>query len=201
MKCLILCSLLTVSALSLACKKQPQRAPEATAVLVGVVDSALPMSVLLDRFRSDIPKVDQLRSEILSRDTLIRRVVSAIASSDTAALQQLAVNRAEYAWLYFPTTKVSKPPYEAPPAFAWFQVEEKNRRGVLRALRELGGRRVELRGYHCDEQPTIEAENRMWTGCEVSIARDGQAPVNLRLFGAILERGGRFEVLSYQNDF
>ena len=111
------------------------------------------------------------------------------------------VNLAEYAWLYFPTTKVAKPPYEVPPAFAWFQVQEKNRRGSARALRELGGHRVALKSYRCDAEPTVEEQNRIWSGCAVTISRDGAVPVELKLFGAILERAGRFEVLSYQNDF
>lgn len=167
----------------------------------GVIDSALPMKVLLDRFRHDVPTVEALRAGAASRDELVRRVVGAMAHNDTATIARLTVNRAEYAWLYFPTTKVAQPPYEVPPALAWFQVQEKNRRGALRAVRELGGHRVILRGYHCDENPTVEAENRLWTGCAVAISRDGAAPVELRLFGAVLERGGRFAVLSYQNDF
>ncbi|HEY4306971.1 MAG TPA: hypothetical protein VGM82_21045 [Gemmatimonadaceae bacterium] len=165
-----------------------------------MIDSALPMAVLIDRFRRDLPRVDSLRGGATSRDELVKRVVAAMASNDTAALTHVTVSLGEYAWLYFPTTKVAQPPYEVPPGLAWFQVQEKNRRGALRAFRELGGHRITMKGYRCDESPTVEAQNRLWTGCAVSISRDGKA-VELKLFGAILERDGRFEVLSYQNAF
>ena len=167
----------------------------------GVIDSALPMDVMMARFRRDVPKVDKLHSDVTSRDELVRRIVSAMAKDDTTTLVNSTVNLAEYAWVYFPTAKVAKPPYEIPPALAWFQVQEKNRRGALRALRELGGHRVVLESYRCDEIPTIEDQNRIWTGCVVTISRDGTRVTDLRLFGGILERNGRFEVVSFQNDF
>lgn len=177
------------------------RSRAATLTTAAVIDSALPMDVLLDRFRRDIPKVEALRSDATSRDELVRRVVAAIADSDAVALERLSMNLGEFAWLYFPTTKVAAPPYEVPPALAWFQVQEKDRRGALRALRELGGHRVTLDGYRCDETPTLEGENRIWTGCTVSVSRDGAPTVTLRLFGAILERDNRFAILTYENDF
>ena len=124
-----------------------------------------------------------------------------MSKPDTTTLEQLALNRAEYAWLYYPSTTISKPPYELPPALAWFQLREKNRKGAVRALRELGGHTVVLRHYRCDPNATVEGDNRIWTGCIVTIVRDAAASVSLRLFGAIIERGGRFEVLSYENDF
>ncbi len=128
-------------------------------------------------------------------------VVDALAANDTAAFEALAVDRAEWAWLYFPSSTVARPPYELPPALAWFQLQERSRRGVLRALRELGGHRLDFSGYACAPEPNQEGENRLWTGCAVAIARDGGDPVTLRLFGAILERNGRFAVLSFTNDF
>jgi len=166
-----------------------------------VVDSAFPMDVQIERFRRGTPQVTHLRSDITSRDSLVRSIIAGLARSDTAALERLAVNVAEYAWLYFPTTKVAQPPYEVPPALAWFQVQEKNRRGALRALRELGGHRITFKSYHCDAEPAVEGQNRIWSGCVATFSRDGAAMVDLKLFGAILERSGRFEVLSYQNDF
>ena len=96
---------------------------------------------------------------------------------------------------------LAKPPYELPPALAWFQLQETNRKGALRALRELGGHELDYRGYTCGPEPSVEADNRVWTGCLVTVGRDGDAPIPLKLFGAILERDGRFAVLSYDNDF
>jgi hypothetical protein len=171
------------------------------AVTPGTVDSAISIDVALSRFRRDVAKTDRLHSNVASRDVLVREVVSALRRSDTASIERLALNLAEYAWLYYPTTAIARPPYELPPALAWFQLQEKNRKGALRALRELGGHRVDYLGYRCAPRPIIEGENRLWTRCVVTLSRDGAAPVSVRLFGAIIERRRRLEVLSYENDF
>lgn len=165
-----------------------------------VIDSVVPTDLAMDRFRKDLPQPDSLRG-VSSRDMLVLGIVEALRAGDTLAFERLAVNRAEWAWLFYPTNIQSKPPYELPPGLAWFQLQETNRKGVFRALRELGGHRLDYRGYRCDTQPVVEGDNRLWTGCRVTLARDAAAPITVRLFGAILERGGRFAVLSYANDF
>jgi hypothetical protein len=166
-----------------------------------VVDSVVPIEIALERFRKDLPQPAGLSGGATHRDTLVRHVIDALRDSDTAAFERLAVNRAEWAWLYYPTNILARPPYELPPALAWFQLQETNRKGVFRALRELGGRGLDYRGYTCNASPGVEGENRIWTGCLVTLGRDGAEPVALRIFSAILERGGRFAVLSYHNDF
>jgi len=188
-----------------ACEARAPRSDSAEAAespaTKGVVDSVLPMDVALDRFRADLEEPDRMRSGADTRDALVQGVMDALAANDTTAFEGLAVNRAEWAWLYFPTSINARPPYEIPPALAWFQLQERNRKGALRALRELGGHSLDYRGYACDPEPTLEGENRLWTGCTVTLSRDGAPPVTLRLFGSILERDGRFAVLSFTNDF
>ena len=166
----------------------------------GVVDSVIPIPEALDRFRADLEEPTGLHGPT-SRDSLVRVMIEALRRSDTLAFERMAVNRAEWAWLYYPTTPISKPPYELPPALAWFQLQEGNRKGVLRALREFGGRTLRYDGYECPAVPTTEGENRIWTGCTVTLGRDGEAPVTFRLFASIVERGGHFAFLSYANDF
>jgi hypothetical protein len=166
----------------------------------GVVDSVIPIAVALERFRADLPPPAVLQSGAPTRDALVRQVVEALEAADTAAFEPLAVNRAEWAWLFYPTSALAQPPYELPPALAWFQRQEQSRKGVLRALREFEGHALEYGGYSCDPDPTIEATNRSWTGCRVTLSRDGGEPLTLRLFGGILERDGRFAILSYAND-
>jgi len=173
----------------------------AAAAPIRVVDSVFPMDVMLDRFRKGLTEPSGLRGLATSQDDLVQRLIAALTASDTSAFEPMTLDRAEFAWLYYPTTASAKPPYELPPALAWFQLQEKNRKGAFRVLRELGSHRLGLKGYRCDPKPTIEGENRIWSGCLVTLSRDGERPVALKLFGAIIERGGRFEILSFDNDF
>jgi len=165
-----------------------------------VVDSVIPIPVALERFRQDLREPAGLHGPE-NRDALVSQVVDALRNSDTLAFERLAVNRAEWAWLYYPTNQLAEPPYELPPALAWFQLQETNRTGVFRALREFGGRPLRFDGYECAAEPTVEGENRIWTRCTVMLTFDGEAPISIRLFSAILERGGHFAILSYANDF
>lgn len=195
--------LMPLLVLLLACESGalPAQVASADDAVTQVVDSVIPMEEAVARFRAHLPKPTGLSSGADSRDELVAKIVQALEAQDTLAFEDLAVNRAEWAWLYFPTDVLSEPPYELPPSLAWFQLQETNRKGVLRALRELGGHRLAYQACTCSEAPSLEGKNRVWTGCRVTLRRDDGDPVALRLFGAILERGGRFAVLSYDNDF
>ncbi|MBV9772421.1 MAG: hypothetical protein JO040_00630 [Gemmatimonadetes bacterium] len=167
-----------------------------------VVDSALPVQELLRRFRADLPTTPTELAGVASRDSLVARYVGALQANDTSALEPLVLDRAEFAYLYYPTTPQSKPPYELPPALMWFQLQSSNRKGVFRAFRELGGKPLHYAGYRCDEKPEVQGENRIWNGCLVRIRPEGQGKVEeARLFGGIIERAGRFKFVSYANAF
>jgi len=165
----------------------------------GAVDSIVPMAAALDRFTAGLERPADLRSTARSHEVLVARMIAAVARSDTASLEPLAIDRAEFGYLYYPTTRTAQPPYELPPSLAWFQLQERNRRGVFRMLRDFGGRALVLRGLECASEPTIEGENRIWSGCRVSLTRDGEEITPVKLFGAILERNGHFSFLSFAN--
>jgi hypothetical protein len=159
------------------------------------------MDVMLGRFRAEIQEPEGFAGAADSRDALVARVVRALELADTAAFEEMAVTLPEWAWLYFPTSVQAQPPYELPPGMAWLRVQHDNRTGVLRALGRLGGRTLDYRGHTCEPEPAVGGDNRVWVGCLVTLGRDGEEATPIRLFSAILERNGRFAILSYANDF
>ena len=179
----------------------PEAAGSAPGAPANVVDSVFPMDVMLTRFRADIPEATAVSGGTETRDALVAGVVDALQNADTMAFESLALPLAEWAWLYYPTSAQAQPPYELPPGMAWLQLQQANRTGVLRALERLGGQSLGYQGYTCDPEPTVEGENRLWIGCLVTLVRSGEEPMAIRLFSSILERDGRFVVLSYANDF
>jgi hypothetical protein len=188
-----------------SCQRGPQpreaAADSVPSQSAGVVDSVQPMPVMLARFRADIPEVKTMTSGQPTRDALVKSIVHALATSDTAQLEKDAVNVREFAWLYFPTGINARPPYELPPGLAWFRLQEADRKGVFRALRNLGGHRLDYRGYTCDSKPTLEGPNKTWIHCLVTLGVDGEKPVPVKLFSGMLERDGHFAILSFQNDY
>ncbi len=176
------------------------RAASADAPPALPVDGARTMEAELAAFRADLPAAPtSFRGGSADADTLVALVVRALAEADTAAFEPLALDRAEFAWLYYPTNPQARPPYELPPSLMWFTLQGNNRKGVLRALERFGGRPVALRAWRCDRVDE-QGENTVRSSCTVRLASNGGADQTLRLFGALIERGGRHKVLSYAND-
>ena len=162
-----------------------------------IVDSVVPVEEALDRFRVDLSAVQGFEGGYDSPEALVREVLDRLAAEDTIAFEPLAVNRAEFAWLVYPESPMSRPPYELPPALTWFRLQQENRIGVLRMLRDLGGREFESFALRCPRAAVMEGENRLLSGCTVR-AGEGE---ERRLFGTLVERDGRWKVLSFANDF
>ena len=135
-----------------------------------------------------------------SREGVARALLGALADSDTAALRALAVSRAEYAHLVYPESPLVHPPYQQPIEIAWVLHATPHAKGLTRLLQRLAGRSLAYEGMDCDSVPAVQGANRFWTGCRIRFTVDGR-PVRARLFTAILERDGRYNVASYDNDF
>ena len=164
-----------------------------------VVDSALPREEALKRFREKLSAVDSLAGGTTSRDQLVAAYLRALAAADTAALLQLAVTRAEFAWLYYPTTPMGKPPYDMEPGLMWFLHTERSDEGLSKALQVYGGKPMTLVGYDCGPEASHEGENIVYGPCALRWRTTSGDTVAVRLFNQILERGGRFKILSYGN--
>jgi hypothetical protein len=164
-----------------------------------VVDSALPREEALRRFRERLPPVDSLAGGTKGRDQLVAAYLRALAAADTAALTRLAVTQPEFAWLYYPTTPMGKPPYDLEPGLMWFLHTERSDRGLSKALQLYGGRPMSLVDYDCGTEASHESENIVYGPCTVRWRSADGDTLAVRLFNQILERSGRFKILSYGN--
>ena len=178
-----------------------QRTEPETATTVphpsGVVDSILPVEEQIRRFKEKLPQ--PLPTDLAgepSRDALVNTLVRALEASDTSAIRGLVMSAAEFIQLYYPYTDYTRPPYRQSPDIVWLLLQANSSKGITRALDRFGSKPLGFKGYQCKADPVIQEQNRLWTDCELvtETARD------LRLFGPILERNGRFKFLSYAND-
>lgn len=173
--------------------------PPDPAAVATVIDSIFPLAEALRRFRADIPEVQALAGGADSRDDLVRRFVRALETRDTSAIRDLVLSRAEYAWLYYPTSSFSREPYYQMPQLNWFLSFEDSRKGITRALRRFGGGDLQYAGYACPDSALVDGGLRFWHRCTIALGRAG-VPKQLRLFGSIVERDGQFKFYSYAND-
>ena len=185
-----------------ACERKEAREPTNSSVAAsGPVDSILPIEEALRRFRADLPSVDRLEGGASSRDALVRAFVRAVERNDTTTVRRLHVTKAEYAYLYFPTSIYMSEPYRQPPELAWLLAAQSSEKGIGRVLRRLGGRHIAFAGYDCTAE-TREGANAFWRSCTVDYL-DPETGTRLarRLFGTIIARDGHFKFLTYANDF
>lgn len=167
----------------------------------GVVDSALPIPILLDRFRATMgDTIRTMQGGAATPDALVRKLITALAARDTATLRTLAFSRAEFAWLYYPHTGFVGPPYELGPELVWITQGAGSEKGAVRLLNRFGGKSLRFLGLSCPDSVERAGPNTLTRGCRTRFAVADSAPREMRLFGALLYRDGRYKFLSYAND-
>lgn len=151
-------------------------------------------------FRRGIRHVpSELEHAAPTRDSLVALFVRAVEGADTAALVRLAITRGEFAYLVYPSSPFTRPPYRHPPDLAWMQLEMPGVTGLRRVLERYAGRPIAAHGYRCDVEPVVEGDNRLWKHCDLRLSTPDGGQRWLRLFGVIVERHGRFKFASYEN--
>ena len=177
----------------------PVRAQSAAVTRV-TVDSALPTSDRLRRFRATVSdRPDSLRHASPDIDDLVQRWARAIQARDTAALNAMVLDRAEFAWLFYPTNKLALPPYEMPPALMWENILANSDAGARRAIDRLAGRPLVVQRVSCTQPAVQEGVNRVYERCVVTLRAGPETIRDARVFGTIIERNGRFKFLGYAN--
>ena len=161
-----------------------------------IVDSIHPPEEALRRFRGALQPVSTLDGPT-SRDALVQRFIQAVEASDAVALRKLAVDRSEFAYLVYPESKLSKPPYRQPPDLAWRLLESGTASGINKLVGR--GRALRLLGYRCPSDATREGALAITSGCVVRV-RDANGSRDVRLFGRILERDGRYKFAGFASD-
>jgi hypothetical protein len=168
-----------------------------------VVDSIFPVEEMNRRFRAKIggAPVSAFTNGSPSRDALVKRFIKAVVAGDSLDLRAMQVSIAEFAYLVYPDSPNTKPPYTQDPALVWRTIQNPSESGFIRLVRRAGGVPVTLERYSCDPAPTTQGANRFWTNCELRLRGEKGDVSPHRFFGNIIERGGMFKFMSYKNEF
>ena len=159
---------------------------------------ATSMPDLLQRFQAATRgRVDSLSHGAASREELATRFLDALERRDTVVLERLRVTPSEFAYLYFPESIFMRPPYELDPHVVWMQLDAASNAGLRRVLRRYGGHPPALVDLIC--QPPQRQGAVQLHGCDVRTRSAAGELVRERLFGAVIEREGRFKFLSLEN--
>lgn len=164
-----------------------------------VVDSVVPGDSALARFQRSLPQVDSLSGGASTLDGLVSRFVKALETGDSAALGSLVLSQAEFGWLYYPTNPEGLPPYNLTPELMWFMLEGRSSQGYQKLMRQRAQKPLRHVAHRCEGEPSRQGENTVRGPCLVLRLGENGDTVSERLFGQIVERGGRYKFVSYAN--
>jgi hypothetical protein len=186
-----------LSAVAVAsCGRSAESRPVVPPTQAVVADTAS-IATLLTRFRLGLSPVSELEGS-RTRDALVRAWVEGMATGNADALDSLTLNRSEFAYLYYPDSPQSKPPYELEPDLMWMQIRSHSQRGLSRALANYGKGDLHFLRYQCVSAPEIAGPIALYNQCTVTHLDAGKE-VTEPLFGSILRRGGRFKFVGLSN--
>jgi hypothetical protein len=191
--------------LAAACDPRPAASPQddpdpPADAPATVVDSIFPVEEEIRRFQAELPEeVEELTGGEASRDALVARFIASLEAADTTGLAGLAMTPGEFGYLYYPTSRYTRPPYRLSPSLVWFQNQNQSSRGLTRLLRRYAGHPMEYIDFHCPGEAEVEGQNRFWHYCTVRHLYQGDT-VEVRLFGSIWEREGLYKLVGFAND-
>jgi hypothetical protein len=55
--------------------------------------------------------------------------------------------------------------------------------------------------HKCDPGPDRNGRNLIWTNCFVRVTGPSGDTTSHRLFGSVIQRDGRFKIVSFKNEF
>lgn len=115
-----------------------------------VVDSIFPPEEALRRFRATVPGSAPLRlaGGATSTDQLLRLFWAMLTAKDSAGVDALSIDKAEFAHLYLPDSPEIRSGMQ--PQIAWLLLDEASVRGLSRArLRAEQAKNAKVRGVTC----------------------------------------------------
>ncbi len=168
-----------------------------------VVDSILPVEEMLRRFRLTVggAPVTALQNASPSRDALVTRFMTAVATADSSALRDMVLSAREFADLVYPEGPNAKPPYKEDPALIWRTIENPSQSGFIRLIRRSGEIPTKLFDYTCAGKTETQGKNTFISGCIVRVIDTKGETTSHRYFGSIIERGDKYKIVSYRNEF
>ena len=165
-----------------------------------IIDSILPVEEEIRRFQATIPvRPTAFSNAARTRSELVKQFVRALEQNDTTGVRQLVVDRAEFAYLVYPTSPNVAPPYRQSPGLVWLLRSASTDKAVHRLFGRFGGKPLGYAGFTCSGAVDRQGANTLWSECVMKHVTTQGDSAQLRMFGAIVGRLGQFKFLSLTN--
>jgi len=135
-----------------------------------------------------------------SPEQLAAAVAAAIERNDADRLLSLALTEQEFRWHVWPRLPASRAERGVPFGLVWGQLYSKSRAYLRQTLAAHGGRRLHVVRVRFRGDATDHGAFRVRREAEVVVRDENGAERSVRLFGSVLEQGGRYKLFSYVVD-
>jgi hypothetical protein len=129
-----------------------------------------------------------------------RAVLEAVWTRDTERLLQLAVTEEEFRSVVWPRLPASRPEVGMPLDYLWRDTFARSRAGVGEVLRDHGGRRLHLDSVVFGGPSTDYGTFSIHPETRLTVTDDRGHRATVRLFGSMIESGGRWKVYGFVVD-
>jgi hypothetical protein len=135
-----------------------------------------------------------------SPEALGRAVLAALETRDVDALRALALTREEFTEHVWPELPAARPERNLSPSFVWGDLNQKSNVTLRNTLGAHGGKKYEFRSIRFLGETTQYDSYRVTRESELTVKDSAGSERQVRLFGSVLEKDGRYKVFSYVID-
>lgn len=172
-----------------------------TALGIRGVARALTLSVLLGTVVIACgPSSRPLANTEASPSALASAILDALTRRDADRLQALALDEREFREHVWPELPASRPERNLPISYVWGDLNQKSQASLGRVLAAQGGKGYALVSLAFSAGTTPYKTFVVHRKAVVTVRDGAGAQTDLRLFGSVIEQGGRFKVFSFVTD-
>ena len=135
-----------------------------------------------------------------SAEALSRAVLTAIENRDADALRALALNREEFTEHVWPELPAARPERNLSAPFVWGDLNQKSNITLRDTLAAHSGKKYEFRSIRFLGETTRYDSYRVHRESELTVKDAEGNERQVRMFGSVLEKGGRYKIFSYVID-
>lgn len=135
-----------------------------------------------------------------SAEAVAAAVLDGLARRDGARLAELPLDEREFRKWVWPKLPAGRPEVNMPFDYFWKDFSFKSRASLASTLNEFGGQRFVLERIHFDGETTDYGTFSVSRDVRLTVVDDQGRERSIRVFGSILQTGGRYKLFSYVVD-
>ena len=140
-----------------------------------------------------------LTDSFSSADEVAAALLDAVAVSDRARLEAIALNEHEFEEHVWPDLPAARPERNLPLSYVWGELHQKSQSGVTTVLARHGGKRYRLQRVRFRDQ-TRYPSYVVHREASFDVLDSHGKPLTIQMSGSMVEKDDRWKIFSYVVD-